>query len=170
MGCAQAFAAARSTQQSACRGSGAVGVGWGKKSRSFLAPPRQMVSGLWSGFRHLCHKPDVNAKPCASGIFRSFHQRNPFDEACSNPALWPATFGLTRSQPMGRLLLHASRRRYSNPQLSKLFRNAPPNATFPQTDHSLDGMQRRMRALASLTNQLKACGHIDDVLGLFQAD
>lgn len=71
---------------------------------------------------------------------------------------------------MGRLLLHASRRRYSNPRLSKLFRNAPPNATFPQTDHSLDGMQRRMRALASLTNKLKACGHIDDVLGLFQAD
>lgn len=79
--------------------------------------------------------------------------------------IWTNAFAADESA-----LLHGSRRRYSNPQLSKVFRSAPPNATFPQTDHSLDGMQRRMRALASLTNKLKACGHIDDVLGLFQAD
>lgn len=61
------------------------------------------------------------------------------------------TFGLTRSQPTSRLLLHASRPRYSNPQLSRLFRNGSPHATFPQTDHSSEG-DAATHANASLTD------------------
>lgn len=122
----------------------------GREIPAFSTSPRQMVSGLWSGFRHLRHKPDVNAKPYAGGLFRVVCvNETRLARSCSNPALLvTATFGLTRSRPMSPLLLHASRRTYSNPQPSKLFRNASPNATFPPTGHSREGVQRPMRALA----------------------
>lgn len=44
-----------------------------------LASPQQMVSRLWSGFRHLCHEPDVNAQRCAGCRFPSFAQPSSFE-------------------------------------------------------------------------------------------
>lgn len=103
-----------------------------------LASPQQMVSRLWSGFRHLRHERDVNAQRWPGCRFPSFAPNSfePILRLLESRCLESTIFGLTRSQPTSRLLLHASRRRYSNPQLSRLFRNASPNATFPQADHS----------------------------------
>lgn len=79
--------------------------------------------------------------------------------SCSNPAVWsPRHFGLTRSQPMFRFLLHASQRGYSNLKLPKVFRNASLNATFPQTDHSResDAATNASASLIDLTNSTAA--------------
>lgn len=87
-------------------------------------------------------------------VSRRLRQPNSFEpilRLLESRYLESTTFGLTRSQPTSRLLLYASRRRYSNPQLSRLFRNASPNATFPRTDYSSEA-DAATNASASLTD------------------
>lgn len=137
---AKAIAAACSTQQSPCRRNRCRRRSLTRECRGSWRRRRQTASRLWSGFRHLRHEADVNAQRCASCLFPSF----------GSTKLVKAILRLLESRGLESTILDNAVAddesavaqhvpwKYSNPQLSKLFRNASPKATFPRTDHSTE--------------------------------
>lgn len=148
--CAKAIAAACSTQQSPCRRKRCRRRSPTRECRGSWRRRRQMVSRLWSGFRHPCHEPDVNAQRRAGCLFPSFASTKLVKailRLLESRGLESATFGFMRSQTMSRLLLNMSRENIQIRSYPSSFGTRRRRPLSSKLIVRARVMERRMRAL-----------------------